>query len=75
MCPIRAMTLYSMLVKIIMILLWSSGHPLTQKQVIRCLLQRGEINQGNYASHSFQIGMATTATAAGLLACLIKTLT
>ena len=38
------------------------------------LFQQGGINQSNYASHSFRIGAATTAAAAGIPAWLIKTL-
>ena len=46
-------------------------NPLTHQQfdkVIRRQLQWGKITQTNYASDSFQIGVATTVTAAGLLA-------
>ena len=52
-------------------------NPLTIQQLnkaIHRLLQRGEINLKNFASHSFQIGVATTAAAARLPIWLIKTL-
>ena len=78
-CPIRAMTLYSKLVKNnnATTLIFRAGrfNPLTIQQLnkaIRHLLQRGEINHKNFASRSFQIGAATTAAAAGLPAWLIK---
>ena len=51
--------------------------PLTQKKlngILRCLLQQGGVNQADYASHSFRIGAATTAAAAGIPAWLIRTL-
>jgi len=43
-------------------------------ELVRHLLQQGGINQTNYAMYSFRIGAATTATAAGFSAWLIKTL-
>ena len=52
-------------------------NPLTQRQlnaVLRHLLQQAGFNHINYASHSFRIGAATTAAAAGLPPWLIKTL-
>ena len=42
--------------------------------VVRQLLQGTGVNQAHYSSHSFRIGAATTAAAAGLPASLIKTL-
>lgn len=47
-------------------------NPLHRKT--ECSLQQGGINQADYALHSFRIGAATTAAAAGIPACLIKTL-
>ena len=52
-------------------------NPLTQRQlnaVLRQLFQQAGFNHINYASHSFRIGAATTAAAAGLPPWLIKTL-
>ena len=43
-------------------------------KAIHHLHQRSEINHKNFASHSSQIGMATTDAAAGLPVWLIKTL-
>ena len=42
--------------------------------VVRQLLQGTGFNQAHYSSHSFRIGAATTAAAAGLPGSLIKTL-
>ena len=42
--------------------------------VLRCLLQQAGYQQYLYSSHSFRIGAATTAAAAGLTAWLIKSL-
>ena len=52
-------------------------NPLTQKKLnrtLRNLLQQGGFNHINYLSHSFRIGAATTAAAAGLPPWLIKKL-
>ena len=73
------MTLYSKLIKKnnATTLVFRAGrlNPLTQQQLnkaICCLLQRGEVNQENFASHSFQNGTYTTVTIARLPAWSIK---
>ena len=43
-------------------------------RVIRQLLSQAGLNYMDYASHSFRIGAATTAAAAGLPAWMIKSL-
>ena len=52
-------------------------HPLSRAAVtntLRQLLKQAGLNYSQYASHSFRIGAATTAAAAGLPAWLIKNL-
>ena len=77
-CPFKAMVCYCNLLgkRNSNGLVFKAGKfdPLTQKKLndtLRYLLQQGRIN---YASHSFRIGTATTAVAAGIPAWLIKTL-
>ena len=78
-CPIKAMVCYCNLLgkRNANGSVFKAGKfdPLTQKKLndtLRCLLQQGGINQSNYASHSFRIGAATTAAAAGIPAWLIE---
>ena len=80
-CPIKAMVCYCNLLgkRNANGSVFKAGNfdPLTQKKLndtLHYLLQQGGINQSNYASHSFRIGAATTAAAAGIPAWLIKTL-
>ena len=79
-CPIKAMMTYSKYVDTTPnTRIFEAGRfsPLTQQKLnteLRHLLQQGGFNHENYASHSFRIGAATTAAAAGLPAWLIKTL-
>ena len=79
-CPIRAMTIYHNFIgnrDSDPVFHAGRFQSLTQKklnEVLRCLLQQGGVNQADYASHSFRIGAATTAAAAGIPAWLIKTL-
>ena len=81
MCPIRAMTCYCSLLSTTDVddPVFNAGrfHPFTQKklnEVLRYLLQQGGINQDNYASHSFRIGVTTTAAATAIPTWLNKTL-
>lgn len=56
---------------------FESGAPLTRTTLtshLRSLLQRQGLDEKRYASHSFRIGAATAAGAAGLPSWLIKTL-
>ena len=80
-CPIRAMNCYRTLVGSPNtddpVFKAGQFNPLTQNKVnkvLRHLLQQSGINDGNYASHSFRIGAATTAAAAGIPGSLIKVL-
>ena len=80
-CPVRAMTCYHNLVRhtdaadqVFKVGRFQPLAPNTVNEVLCYLLQQGGINQANYASHSFRIGAATTAAAAGIPAWLIKTL-
>ena len=80
-CPVRAMTCYRNLVRhtdaadqVFKVGRFQPLAPNTLNEVLRYLLQQGDINQANYASHSFRIGAATTAAAVGIPAWLIKTL-
>ena len=80
-CPLHAFQLYFSLTpnKSLSSPVFSAGRfsPLTREilnTVIRNLLQQAGCNQSHYASHSFRIGAATTAAAAGLLSWLIQKL-
>ena len=80
-CLLHALQLYSSLTpnKSLSSPVFSAGQfsPLTREKlnaVIRNLLQQAGCNQSHYASHSFRIGAATTAAAAGLPSWLIQKL-
>ena len=80
-CPVRAINQYADEITTAQQVgpLFHGGRfsPLTRQQLtsaLRHLLQHTEYNQQHYASHSFRIGAATTAAAAGLPAWLIKIL-
>lgn len=80
-CPLRAFKLYSALItnKLPSSPVFSAGQfsPLSRTKlntVLRNLLQQAGVNQSCYASHSFRIGAATTAAAAGLPSWLIQKL-
>ena len=80
-CPVRALQLYAGMVfpKPPNSYAFSAGvfKPLTRPkftEVVRQLLTRAGKDPGNYASHSFRIGAATTAAAAGLPSWSIKAL-
>ena len=76
-CPVQAMNLFTDLITTRTRPLYCGGHfnSLSREQLtkaLRMLLQLAGYDQNSYASHSFQIGAATTAAAAGLPAWLIK---
>ena len=80
-CPLRAFQLYTRLTqeKPVSALVFTAGRfsPLTRIKLnatLRYLLCQAGVDQHNYSSHSFRIGAATTAAAAGLPVWLIKTL-
>ena len=80
-CPVRALHRYANLIPQANRCgpLFNGGRfaPLSRVQVtsaIRQLLQGTDVIQSHYSSHSFRIGAATTAAAAGLPATLIKAL-
>ena len=80
-CPVRALTLFADKIGPTppQKLVFSAGtcSPLTRPkftEIIRYLLIQAGMCPSNYASHSFRIGAATTAAAAGLPTWLIKTL-
>ena len=76
-CPVRAMNLFIDLTTNRTGPLYCGGrfNPLSWEQLtraLRMLLQLAGYDQNSYASHSFRIGAATTAAAAGLPTWLIK---
>ena len=76
-CPVHAMNLFSDLTTNRTGPLYCGGrfNPLSREQLtraLRMLLQLAGHDQNSYASHSFRIGAATTAAAAGLPTWLIK---
>lgn len=80
-CPVRALKLFADKIRDTSPhkLVFSAGTflPLTRPkltEIIRYLLIQAGMCPSNYASHSFRIGAATTAAAAGLPTWLIKTL-
>jgi len=80
-CPVKAFKRYSNSVTDVLpnAHLFSTGrfNPLSRVAVtrtLRQLLSQAGLNQMDYASHSFRIGAATTAAAAGLPAWIIKSL-
>ena len=80
-CPVRAFTRFADNIGTTLPhkLVFSAGSfsPLTRSRLtgtIRHLLMQAGMCPTNYASHSFRIGAATTAAAAGLPSWLIKTL-
>ena len=80
-CPLRAFQLYSAMTpnKSPSSPVFSAGRfsPLTRTKlnnVLRHLLQQAGVNHAHYTSHSFRIGAATTAAAAGLPSWLIQKL-
>ena len=80
-CPVRALKLFANKIdtKLPQLHVFSAGtlSPLTRSkltEILRHLLSQAGMYPSNYASHSFQIGAATTAAAAGLPTWLIKTL-
>ena len=75
--PIKAMIAYAMHVDTLSnnpVFRAGRFNPLTQNRTLRNLLQQGGFNHINYSLHSFRIGAATTAAAAGLPPWLIKKL-
>ena len=80
-CPVRALKLFANKIdtKLPQLHVFSAGtlSPLTRSkltEILRHLLSQAGMYPSNYASHSFRIGAATTAAAAGLPTWLIKTL-
>jgi len=76
-CPVRAIILFTELTTNRSGPLYCGGHfnPLSREQLtkaLRNLLQLAGHKHQSYASHSFRIGAATTAAAAGLPTWLIK---
>ena len=80
-CPVRALKLFANKIdtKLPQLHVFSAGilSPLARSkltEILRHLLLQAGMYPSNYASHSFRIGAATTAAAAGLPTWLIKTL-
>ena len=78
-CPVRAINCFAELSTLRSGSVYYGGRftPLScdhLTDVLLCLLQQAGYQQCFYSSHSFRIGTATTAAAAGLLAWLIKSL-
>ena len=80
-CPVRAMKTYLLQSPSVHtphpLFAFESGAPLIRTTLtshLRSLLQRQGLDEKRYASHSFRIGAATAAGAAGLPSWLIKTL-
>ena len=80
-CPVRAFTFYASKFRTTpphkLVFCAGTFSPLTRQkltEIIRYLLTQAGMCPSNYASHSFRIGAATTAAAAGLPTWLIKTL-
>ena len=78
-CPVRAINQFAEVTTLQSGPLYYGGYftPLSRDQltsVLRHLLQQAGYQQDSYSSHSFKIGTATTAAAAGLPAWLIKAL-
>ena len=80
-CPVRALKLFANKIdtKLPQLHVFSAGtlSPLTRSkltEILRHLLSQVGMYPSNYASHSFRIGAATTAAAAGLPTWLIKPL-
>ena len=79
-CPAKALTDYLRIAHLSpcsSLFAWSSGNPLCRATLtngIKWLAAATGINERLYSSHSFRIGAATTASAAGLPDSLIKTM-
>ena len=59
------------------LLQWSDGSVITRQSLnnaIKWLARSVQLNDSNFSTHSFRIGAATAASAAGIPDCLIKTM-